>query len=83
MPFPKNIAFTSLIKVNGRLREFNFRQRGISHFDIDTTDERGNRYFFKMEKQEKSWKICDANLPGWIMENERLVAEAASNNSII
>ncbi len=80
MPFPKNIAFTLLIKINGRLREFNFRQRGSSHYNIDTTDERGNRYYFKMEKQEESWKISDAGLPGWIMENENLIADAARDN---
>lgn len=81
MPFLKNIAFTLLIKINGRLREFNFRQRGASHYNIDTTDERGNRYYFKMEKQEESWKISDAGLPGWIMENENLIADAARDNS--
>ena len=80
MPFPKNIAFTLLIKINGRLREFNFRQRGASHYNIDTTDERGNRYYIKMEKQEESWKISDAGLPGWIMENENLIADAARDN---
>ncbi len=62
MPFPKNIAYTSLIKINGRLREFNFRKRGESQYDVDTNDERGNRYFFKMIKQEESWKISDAEL---------------------
>jgi hypothetical protein len=76
MPFPKNIAFTLLIKINGRLREFNFRQRGALLYDTDTTDERGNRIFFKMEKQEESWKISDNSLPGWIMESENLIADA-------
>ena len=80
MPSPKNIAFTLLIKINGRLREFNFRQRGDSHYNIDTTDERGNRYYFKMEKLEESRKISDTNLPGWLMENENLIADAARDN---
>ena len=76
MPFPKNIAFTSLIKINGRLREFNFRKRGTSQYDTDTNDERGNRYFFKMLKQEDGWKITDAGLPNWLMESEALIAGA-------
>jgi hypothetical protein len=76
MPFPKNIAFTLLIKINGRLREFNFRQRGTLLYDTDTTDERGNRIFFKMEKLEESWKISDTSLPGWIVESENLIADA-------
>jgi len=76
MSFPKNIAFTSLIKINGRLREFNFRKRGTLQYDTDTNDERGNRYFFKMIKQEDGWKISDAGLPGWLMESEALIAAA-------
>lgn len=76
MPFPKNVAFTSLIKINGRLREFNFRKRGSSGYDTDTNDERGNRYFFKMFKQEDDWKISDAGLPEWLMESEGLIAAA-------
>jgi hypothetical protein len=73
MDFKKNIAFTSLIKINGRLREFNFRKRGSSYYDGDTSDERGNRLFFKMEKEEGSWKINHTGLPAWLVENEPLV----------
>ena len=73
MSFPKNIAFTSLIKVHGRLREFNFRKRGPSQYDVDTNDEKGNRYFFKMLKQEESWNFSGADLPGWLTENESLI----------
>jgi len=76
MPFPKNIAFTSLIKVHGRLREFNFRKRGTSHYDGDTNDERGARYFFKMRKQGDCWKISDTDLPDWLLESEGLIAAA-------
>ncbi len=74
MFFPKNIAYTSLIKINGRLREFNFRKRGELQYDVDTNDERGNRYFFKMIKQEESWNISDADIPEWLRQSESLVA---------
>lgn len=72
MDYKKNIAFTSLIKINGRLHKFNFRKRG-SYYDGDTSDERGSRLFFKMEKAEGSWKINHTDLPPWLVENEPLV----------
>lgn len=74
MDLKKNIAFTSLIKINGRLREFNFRKRGSSYYDGDTSDEWGNRLFFKMEG-EGSWKINHTGLPPWLVENEPLVID--------
>lgn len=76
MPFTKNIAFTLLIKINGRLREFNFRKRGEIFYDADTNDERGNRYFFKMVKQEEGWKLTGDGLPRWLAENEALIHAA-------
>lgn len=82
MPFPKNIAFTLLIKIKGRLHEFNFRKRGALQFDTDTTDERGNRIFFKMNKEEETWKINDSSLPGWIVDSEDIIADATRDVSI-
>ncbi|MEP7374585.1 MAG: hypothetical protein ABI675_14420 [Chitinophagaceae bacterium] len=76
MPFTKNIAFTRLIKINGRLREFNFRKRGEIFYDLDTNDERGNRLFFKMEKQESNWKASGTELPVWLSDNEALISDA-------
>jgi hypothetical protein len=73
MPFPKNIAFTSLIKINGRIREFNFRKRADLRYDVDTNDEHGTRYFFKMVKEEGVWKIDDNSLPEWLAGNENLI----------
>jgi len=79
MDFKKNIAFTSLIKINGRLSEFNFRKRGESHYDIDTNDDRGNRLFLKMEKQEEEWRIVDIGVPAWLIKSENLISEAIKN----
>jgi hypothetical protein len=75
----KNIAFTLLIKINGRLREYNFRKRGETFYDVDTNDERGNRYYFKMVKQEEGWKLGGDHLPGWLKENELLIHESILN----
>jgi hypothetical protein len=72
----KNIAFTSLIKIGGRLCEFNFRKRGASYYDVDTHDDRGNRHYFKMEKQEDSWIINNNNVPDWLLKNETLINTA-------
>lgn len=71
-----NIAFTLLIKINGRQREFNFRKRPDSNYDTDTNDELGNRYIFRMEKMEGNWKINGKSLPPWLLESEGLIAES-------
>jgi len=75
----KNIAYTLLIKINGKLREFNFRKRGQSFYDVDTNDERGNRCYFKMIKQDEGWKLGGDHLPGWLKENELLIHESILN----
>jgi len=71
--FTKNIQFTRLLKVDGRLREFNFRKLGGPNegiFTVDTVDDRGNRIMFRMKKEEEVWKILPIVLPAWILENE-------------
>lgn len=75
-----NIAFTLLIKINGRLREFNFRKRSDVNYDTDTNDDYTNRYFFKMEKTDGSWKIVGKELPKWLLENEAQISEALEAN---
>lgn len=74
--FKKNIAFTSLVKISGRLREFNFRKRGDAFYDVDANDERGNRHFFKMEKKEGFWKMDETGLREWLVGTEDLLHEA-------
>ena len=71
-----NIAFTLLIKINGRQREFNFRKRSDSNYDTDTNDELGNRYIFRMEKTNDSWKINGKSLPTWLTDSEPIINEA-------
>lgn len=71
--FVKNIQFTKLLKVEGRLREFNFRKLGGVNegiFTVDVVDDRGNRLLFRMQKEEGVWKILPQSLPRWIMETE-------------
>ncbi len=69
----KNIQFTRLFKVNGYLKEFNFRKSNPSltgKLSVDTIDERGNRIMFHMEKNDTGWRIITPDLPGWIMDRE-------------
>ena len=71
--FVRNIQFTRLLKIGGRLKEFNFRKpnnRQESLFTVDTAEEYGNRIIFHMQKNSASWKIMPQELPAWIMEKE-------------
>lgn len=83
MPVIKNIAFTLLIKIKGRLREFNFRKRSDDIFDGDISDERGTRYFFKMRKREETWKMEGLELPTWLTESEIQVIEALDKRGAV
>jgi len=73
--FFKNVQFTKLIKAEGRLREFNFRNHLSPMMkdvcSVNVTDDRGNRIIFEMLKEENGgWKIAEKQLPVWIIENE-------------
>ena len=69
--FIRNIQFTKLLKINGRLREFNFRKLGGSDekFSVDTVDDRGNRIVFYMIKKEDGWKIETLLVPEILTQN--------------
>ena len=70
----KNIQFTRNLKVNGLVREFNFRK--ISGppdelFHVDVVDDRGNRIMFRMQKtSEGHWRFLHPNMPGWLLDAE-------------
>jgi len=74
--FTPNIAFTSLIKIEGRVHEFNFRKKNEAVFEADSTDDRGNRVFFEVSRQSENWTITSQNLPSWVTRNEDLVVKA-------
>ncbi|WEK38172.1 MAG: hypothetical protein P0Y53_11760 [Candidatus Pseudobacter hemicellulosilyticus] len=76
--FVKNIQFTKLLKVEGRLREFNFRKLGGENegiFTVDVVDDRGNRILFRLKQESDGWKIMEQPLPNWIWENEKKLNE--------
>lgn len=74
LDFVKNIQFTKLIKVDGRLKEFNFRKPNSRHegsFTVDVMDDSGNRIIFRMELSDNNWKIASQQLlPNWVVESE-------------
>lgn len=74
----RNVQFTSLVKADGRLHEFNFRklyglQDGL--FSIDVADDRGNRIIFKMQKENGHWKMIENTLPEWVTAVETQLSE--------
>lgn len=72
--FVKNVQFTKLLKVEGRLREFNFRKLGGENegiFTVDVVDDRGNRILFRIQKDDSlQWKIHPQQLPKWVVDTE-------------
>ncbi len=74
LDFVKNIQFTKLMKVGGRLKEFNFRKPNSRHegtFTVDVMDDNGNRIIFRMELINNNWKITGQQLlPNRVVESE-------------
>ena len=78
--FNKMIHFSRLVKIDGRLREFNYRKNnnaGVYVFDVDTADDRGNRIFMRLLKEDNEWQLTSKQeLPPWIADHkEQLVTE--------
>jgi hypothetical protein len=64
-----NIFFSKLIKLDGRLREFNFRKATSAQnsFHVDVTDDRGQRIMFYMQKDvDGEWNAQLNSLPNWL-----------------
>lgn len=69
----RNVQFSKLLKVDGRFKEFNFRKSGIEEkviFNVDVTDDRNIRIYFRMRKEDSAWKILPQEVPTWISSNE-------------
>ncbi len=72
--FTKMVQFSLLVKAGDRLREFNFRKLNKDEsgvFAVNVCDERGNRIFFNMEKQDGHWRIDPVTSPPkWLDQNQ-------------
>ena len=72
----RNIHFTKLLKVNGRLREFNFRKLpGNDLFHLDVSDDRGNRIITKLQRVDNHWRFVEPELQPWLIESEDKLGE--------
>lgn len=79
MLFVKMIQFTTLVKAEDRLREFNFRKiKGTDEemFSVNVCTERGDRIIFNMQKKDNTWKIVPGQVPQWILQTENKLSEA-------
>jgi hypothetical protein len=73
-----NIFFYKIIKINDRLREFNFRKlpNTNNNFHVDVTDDRGQRLMFTMyQDMEKAWRIAATSIPLWVHSAEDRLGE--------
>ena len=71
MTVQRHIAFTKLIKAEGRLREFNFRRRaGLQGpiYDIDVSDQSGKRHYFHLQQLGNEWQAINQEIPAWITD---------------
>lgn len=78
----RNIQFTKLLKADGCYREFNFRKstnEGKIIFNVDVTVDRNSRIFFRMLKEDSTWKLQPQELPGWIINNEKNLCDLIEN----
>ena len=78
---PVNVAFTILIKIEGRLKEFNFRKRNENLYDVNTNDEYTARYYFQMEREDgkNEWRISGQPLPVWLTGHETAISNALNH----
>ena len=78
MLFRKNTQFSRLIKAGGRLKEFNFRKPSPESkiYEVDVSDERGNRFMFTMVQQDEDWIMEGSLMPEWITSVEALLRDA-------
>lgn len=71
----KNIAFTSIIRIEGRQYEFNFRKQPSPDFTYhaDVTNAKGERVMFRMVQHNGKWNTAGALVPAWIEQHVELI----------
>ena len=74
-----NVHFSLLIRIDNRMREFNFRQRPEKRYDVDVSDERGIRHYFHIDGDPASFSLRGNALPEWISINEKTIFSALEN----
>jgi hypothetical protein len=76
--------FSKVIKVDGKLREFNFRQTHLNDhgcYTIDVLNDKGNRIIFTIYKNaDTKWKVAAQLMPMWVHNAESELAQAIEEN---
>jgi hypothetical protein len=80
MAVSKNVQFSILIKIEGRLREFNFRRLSENTYDADVSGEGGIRHSFAWFREDGNWQLFKKSkkaesLPEWIVNNTSSIRE--------
>ena len=70
------MQFTLVIPISNRKREFNFRRRSELLFDVNSTKENGERYYFNFLQKNGKWGFSEALVPQWLEEYESEIAKA-------
>jgi hypothetical protein len=81
MKLERQIQFTRMIRANGQLKEFNFlkiKNATVPTYHVDVSDERGNRHYFSLIREESGWIIAKSTLPAWVTEVQNDIASAVS-----
>jgi hypothetical protein len=76
------VQFTRLVKINGRLREFNFRKLKSPDedlFSVNVVNDRGDRILFNMKKEGGTWKVIGERLPDWISSGEAELGQSVED----
>lgn len=76
----KNVQFSLLVKIEGRVREFNFRKRSDTCYDGDVSDEKGERWSFVWKLVDSNWHLepketKTSSFPLWIVSNISAIRE--------
>jgi hypothetical protein len=79
MIFHKQKQFSTTIRVNGGIREFNFLKRNseaVPTYHIDVSDEQGTRHYFSLVFNGDHWHISGPTVPSWIQDAEKQLGNA-------
>ena len=81
-----NIAFSKVLKMNGRLWEFNFRKLpgDSNEYHTDFTDAKDNRIqFILFHDQRGAWQVRGSFIPTWIIDDIALLGQAIDEFAIV
>ena len=82
----QNIAFSRVLKMNGRVWEFNFRKLPgePNAFHTDFTDAKDNRVqFILFHDIDGTWKIKGTLVPSWVLNEIPMLSNVIDEHVIV